>query len=224
MPVRSASGPQKSRLSMPVGPPRAGARGRKWHDARTMPSARVLLAIPLLLAAACNDERDAKIDALEARVAELERRTTDTSRAIEPLAALPNAVEQQQQSATTIRNEQATLVARLARAEEAIAALQVRAATASPPLEVEATAPASVLPKTLEVGVPECDEYLRKYLACIEEKMPAGTKTAMIEALESTSKAWREAATGPARTALGEACRQANEAAGKAFASMGCTW
>ena len=79
-----------------------------------------VLTAGLLLFAACDDEEKAamagKIDALDARVAELERKGTDSGKALESLAPLPNALEQAQQSLATMKAEQATLVARLARA------------------------------------------------------------------------------------------------------------
>ena len=88
-----------------------------------MPPDRVLTAAFVLfgaVATACEDGDTAghvgKIDALDARVAELERRTTDSGKALEPLAALPNTLVQTQQSLATMKAEQATLVARLARA------------------------------------------------------------------------------------------------------------
>lgn len=198
-----------------------------------LPMRRCVLGLGLVALVACDDGSKARIDALEGRIAELERRTTDTAKAIEPLAAIPNTLEQQQQSAKSIREEQATLVARLARAEEATAALGaqlkelqaagVTAAKGTTPPTTLGTEATTVLPKSLEIGVPACDDYLRKYLACVAS-MPETARKPMMDAIETTADAWRDAAAGPARDAMAQACEAASEAAGKAFASMGCKW
>lgn len=194
-----------------------------------MPRTRVRAVIAVWLAAAagaCDDgqkaEQAAKIDALEARVAELERRTTDTSKAMEPLAALPNTVEQAQQSMKTIKDEQATLVARLARAEETIAALQAGKPIAGATVEAP-EALVGTTAKSLAIGVTECDEFMSKYAACID-KMPEAARKSMLDALQQMSESWKDVATGPGRSALASACKTADESSKKAFESMGCTW
>ena len=205
-----------------------------WHDRVAMPTVITKRAssalrsfwLAAMVAAACDDGSKARIDALEGRITELERRTTDTSRALEPLATLPNTVEQHQASAKTIRDEQATLVARLARAEESIAALEAAGAkaTTTRPLTTLGTETIAELHETPEVGVPECDEYLRKYRACVEDKVPAAARKSMLDAIATMSKAWSEAAAGPARDALSAGCKSADEASRKSFVAMGCTW
>lgn len=182
------------------------------------------------LASACDDggkaEITAKIDGLDARVAELERRTTDTSKALEPLAAMPNELEQATQSLATMKAEQATLVARLARAEETIAALRARVEAGTTAGKVEVTPEALVgteAGKALAIGVTECDDFMEKYAKCIE-KMPEASKKPMLESLQQMSDAWKKVATGPGRDALATACKTADESSKKAFESMGCKW
>lgn len=198
-----------------------------------MSQGRVLTAALALLGAlvtACDDDGKAeivgKIDALDARVAELERRTTDTGRALEPLATLPNTVEQAQQSLATMKAEQATLVARLSRAEETIAKLNARIEGGTAKVEIEVTPPealAGTAGKALAIGVTECDDFMSKYAACIE-KMPETVRKSMLDALQQMSDAWKEVAAGPGRDALAKACKTADESSKKAFESMGCTW
>lgn len=73
-------------------------------------------------------------------------------------------------------------------------------------------------------GVPACDEYLTKYRACIEDKVPEAARRAMTEALDTTVEAWKQAAAGPGAAALETGCKAASEAAAQATAAMGCSW
>ncbi len=191
--------------------------------------AAALVAFAAGSAVACDDGSKARADALEARVAELERRADVVQGALEPLAALPATIEAQQASAKSIRAEQATLVARLARAEESIAtsksASTAAGTTATPPTTapiVGATIDAA--PASLEVGIPECDEFLRKYYVCLRDHVPEAARKAALEALEQSAKSWREIAAGPGRDALSTACTTAAESTKDATAAMGCTW
>jgi hypothetical protein len=85
--------------------------------------------------------------------------------------------------------------------------------------------PEEVAPGIESVGVPECDDYLRNYMRCIEESMPEGTRTTMRDTMKQVAKAWRDVAGNPGSTAaLAEGCRTAGDAARSAFSSMGCTW
>lgn len=179
--------------------------------------------------AACEDGSKARADALEARVAELERRADVIQGALEPLAALPATIDAQQQSAKSIRAEQATLVARLARAEESIAALERAGAAAGTTATPTTTAPivgATIdpAPASLEVGIPECDEFLRKYYVCLRDHIPEAARKAALDALEQSATSWREIAGGPGRDALAKACVTAAESTKDATAAMGCTW
>ena len=74
------------------------------------------------------------------------------------------------------------------------------------------------------VGIPECDEYITKYKKCIEAKVPEAARESMMDAMDQSVKAWKEAASGPMRKNLGEACKAASEAAEAATEAMGCEW
>ena len=91
-------------------------------------------------------------------------------------------------------------------------------ATAAP----ATTAPAAT---SAEFGVPECDDYINKYLACVESKVPDAARAMMREQLEQTRKQWRDAASNAeGRSALAVGCKAATDAAKAAMASYGCTF
>lgn len=74
-------------------------------------------------------------------------------------------------------------------------------------------------------GVPECDEYLNKYEACLKEKVPAVARPALEDAMKKNRETYKSLAASPAtKAALPNTCKQALEATKTAMASYGCTW
>jgi len=101
-----------------------------------------------------------------------------------------------------------------------------RAATpATPPA---ATPPAATPPASAAVadstGVPECDDYLSKYQACVDSKVPEAARAALRQSLDQTRAAWRSAMTTPGgKNGMAAACTQARDAAKTSMAAYGCT-
>lgn len=63
------------------------------------------------------------------------------------------------------------------------------------------------------IGVPECDLYVSRYSACIDDKLPDAVKETSRRALETSTHAWAKAAQTPAgREGLAQACMTATEA------------
>jgi septal ring-binding cell division protein DamX len=72
------------------------------------------------------------------------------------------------------------------------------------------------------IGVPECDEYITKYTACLG-KMPAASKGAMEKGLATMKDAWKKAAaTEAGKKALAQGCKTAMETAKKSMAAFKC--
>lgn len=75
------------------------------------------------------------------------------------------------------------------------------------------------------VGVPACDDYINKYTACVEDKIPAAQKALMQRSLMTMRQAWRKAAaTEAGRRALAQACETAISTARKSMAAFKCQW
>lgn len=77
------------------------------------------------------------------------------------------------------------------------------------------------------IGVPECDEYIKKYEAClmkIAEKAPQ-VKDTMKSSFETSRNAWKQAAsTAAGKSTLASTCKQAMETTKQATASYACEW
>ena len=76
-----------------------------------------------------------------------------------------------------------------------------------------------------EVGVAECDEYIKKYEACINSKVPESARSMVKANLDSMRTAWKKAAENPTTKAgLAAGCKQALEQAKTTMGSYGCSW
>jgi len=76
-----------------------------------------------------------------------------------------------------------------------------------------------------DFGVPECDQYMRKYVACIDSKVPEMARAALKQGLDQSKAAWKQAASTPAgKAGLAQGCTQAEAAAKAATAAYGCQW
>lgn len=84
--------------------------------------------------------------------------------------------------------------------------------------------PASTTSAGAEFGVTECDNYIKKYVACVDKLAPAAQGAAR-QALEQSRAAWKQAAaTEQGKAALGATCKAASDAAAPAMRAQGCTW
>ena len=76
-----------------------------------------------------------------------------------------------------------------------------------------------------DFGVPECDDYFRKYLACIDEKVPEAARASVKQSVEQTRAQWQRAAETPeGKAALVSGCTQATATAKQAMTAYGCQW
>ena len=91
-----------------------------------------------------------------------------------------------------------------------------------------ASTPASTAPATAsadKIGVPECDEYLAAYDACVSGKVPEAARAQYKTAIEQARAAYRKSAETPqAKAMLATQCKQAAEQTKAALKSFNCTF
>ncbi len=74
-----------------------------------------------------------------------------------------------------------------------------------------------------KVGVPECDDFIAKYEACVSGKVPEMARGAMNSTLKAWRDGWRKAAATPeGKAGLAAACKQASEQAKSSMKPYGC--
>ena len=75
------------------------------------------------------------------------------------------------------------------------------------------------------IGVAACDEYLSKYEACVQSKIPDSMKATLSASLEQTKTQWKAAAaSAEANPALEASCKAALDAAKQSMQAYGCAW
>jgi hypothetical protein len=70
-------------------------------------------------------------------------------------------------------------------------------------------------------GVAECDEYLTKVMACVEDKLPEAQRAMMKKGIEDSKASW---ASVTDKAALAGQCKQAMDQAKASYAAMGCSF
>ena len=91
--------------------------------------------------------------------------------------------------------------------------------TAAPAASPAHTATASAT----EIGVPECDAFLKAYEACIHDKVPAAVRPTFDTGLANWRKSWHDLAANPqTKPSLVAACKSAKDSANTSMKSYGC--
>lgn len=76
-----------------------------------------------------------------------------------------------------------------------------------------------------KIGIPECDDFIAKYEACVSSKVPEMVRGQFKNALADWRKNWKKLAEDPAnKEQLTKACKQAAEQQAAALKSYGCTF
>ena len=76
-----------------------------------------------------------------------------------------------------------------------------------------------------KIGVAECDEFIQKYEACVNSKVPETARSMVKANLDTMRNAWKKAAETPqGKAGLAQGCRQALDQAKTTMGSYGCAW
>lgn len=76
-----------------------------------------------------------------------------------------------------------------------------------------------------KVGVPECDEYIAKYEACINSKVPEAQRAMYKSSFDTMRKSWKDAAATPqGKAGLATGCKQALDTAKQSMSAFACAW
>ena len=75
------------------------------------------------------------------------------------------------------------------------------------------------------IGIEACDEYLRKFSACVSEKVTDETKSILLIALEQSRAQWNQAlAQGMDKATVEQSCKIALGTAKQTMIQYQCSW
>lgn len=95
-----------------------------------------------------------------------------------------------------------------------------KAATAAASPATATTAPAGE-----KIGVPECDDFIAAYDACVSSKVPESARAQYKTAIAQWRSSWSKLAANPnTKATLAAACKQSAESARASMKSYGCTF
>jgi len=95
-------------------------------------------------------------------------------------------------------------------------------ATKASPASTPATMAATAGDK---IGVPDCDEFIAAYDACVSSKVPETARAQYKTSIEQWRKSWHQLATNPnTKASLAQACKTAAEQARVSMKSYNCTF
>jgi hypothetical protein len=121
------------------------------------------------------------------------------------------------------KQEAATPAADSAAPAESTPAAEPAAAPAPAAEPAAAPADATAAAATVEsLGVPECDDYLTKYEACISAHVPAAAQGALKQSLDQTRAGWKQAIAAGGKDSLAAACTQMKASASASLKAYGC--
>jgi hypothetical protein len=89
------------------------------------------------------------------------------------------------------------------------------------------TAPATTTASTTgaKIGVPECDDFITAYDACVSGKVPEQARAQYKSTIEQWRSSWTKLAENPqTKPSLAAACKQAIESARTSMKTYGCTF
>ena len=76
-----------------------------------------------------------------------------------------------------------------------------------------------------KIGVPECDEFIAAYEACVSDKVPAAAQPQLKSGLAQWRSSWKKLAENPqTKATLVGVCKQQLEAARTSMKAYGCTF
>lgn len=74
-----------------------------------------------------------------------------------------------------------------------------------------------------KIGVPECDDFIAKYEACISSKVPEAQRAMFNTSLKQWRDAWQKAAATPqGKSALAQGCKMSAEQSRASMKAFGC--
>lgn len=99
------------------------------------------------------------------------------------------------------------------------------ATTTNSTTSTTSTSSASSTASADKIGVPECDDFIAKYDACVSGKVPEAQRAQYKNGIDQWRSSWKQLAANPAtKGTLASACKKAAEQQDTAMKAYGCSF
>ncbi len=95
----------------------------------------------------------------------------------------------------------------------------------------ETTKPSTDTKKTTDtasadsIGVAECDEFIKKYEACVSSNVPEAARASYQTGIDTWRKSWKDLASNPqTKSTLADICKRSLEDTKKSMTAFSCAW
>jgi hypothetical protein len=73
-----------------------------------------------------------------------------------------------------------------------------------------------------KIGIPECDDFIARYNACISDHVPAAKKAEYKENIDGFARAWKQLMANSDKNAVAAACKLHSDMARENMKQFGC--
>ena len=73
-----------------------------------------------------------------------------------------------------------------------------------------------------KIGIPECDDFIARYNACISDHVPAAKKVEYKENIDAFARAWKQQTANTDKNVVAAACKRHSDAARETMKPFGC--
>jgi len=102
------------------------------------------------------------------------------------------------------------------------AGLVTRSNSNSKPAKGSRNSAAATTSSSEKIGIPECDDFIAKYNACISDHVPAAKKAEYKENIDAFARAWKQLMANSDKNTVAAACKRHSDMARENMKSFGC--
>ena len=81
---------------------------------------------------------------------------------------------------------------------------------------------AATASRSEKIGIPECDDFIAKYNACISDHVPAAKKAEYKENIDAFARTWKQLMANSDKNTVAAACKRHRDMARENMKSFGC--
>src|SRR5438309_11227091 len=81
------------------------------------------------------------------------------------------------------------------------------------PAKESSNSAASTTSGSEKIGIPECDDFIAKYNACISDHVPAAKKAQYKENIDAFARAWKQLMANSDKSTVAAACKRHSDMA-----------